>query len=66
MSEKDNKNYKEIVLDEITFNNKIYYVDENKCMWNIGAKLVGVLINYNDDDTPICSLFEDNESMEDD
>lgn len=49
----------EIVLDEFTLNEKIYYKDKNGGIWNNNAELIGIT-KKNDDvtGTPICTFFE--------
>jgi hypothetical protein len=50
---------KDMVFDQIEIDGHMYYLNSNKGLWDINAKLVGSLININDDDTYNVSFFDE-------
>jgi len=49
---------KDIVLEQFTYNDVIYYKDHKHTIWNDKAKIIGVIDGYKDG-IPICLFFSD-------
>lgn len=48
----------EMLFDEIEYNGKKFYLNDNKGIWDGKAKLVGSLLGYDSNGDPIISFFD--------